>query len=148
MKKFKIISLEFSKDFTLIELLVVMAILGVLAVGLVAAINPLEKIRQSNDAKAISGLGVLARAAESYATARNGFYPATLADLTTSGELKVLPAGAYAIAITPAGCTTACTAIVITIPLTSVQYATTPVARYESSTGKQCVLAASATACP
>lgn len=42
-----------SSGFTLIELLIVIAILGILAAGLLFAINPAEKIRQSRDVKAI-----------------------------------------------------------------------------------------------
>src|SRR5690349_21170143 len=37
------------KGFTLIELLVVIAILGILAAALLAAINPIEQIRKSQD---------------------------------------------------------------------------------------------------
>src|SRR5258708_9646232 len=41
-----------SKGFTLIELLVVIAILGVLAAAILAAIDPLEQIRKSQDSSA------------------------------------------------------------------------------------------------
>lgn len=45
MKKF----LKKSLGFTLIELLIVIALLGVLAVALLAALDPLEQIRKGND---------------------------------------------------------------------------------------------------
>lgn len=45
-----------SSGFTLIELLIVIAILGILAAGLLFAINPAEKIRQSRDVKAIESI--------------------------------------------------------------------------------------------
>jgi prepilin-type N-terminal cleavage/methylation domain-containing protein len=40
--------------FTLIELIIVMAILGVLAVGLIAAVDPIEQSARSNDAAKIN----------------------------------------------------------------------------------------------
>jgi type IV pilus assembly protein PilE len=43
-----------SQGFTLIELLVVIAILGVLAAALIAAINPIEQIRKSQDSSSES----------------------------------------------------------------------------------------------
>lgn len=144
---------KLQKGFTLVELLVVIAILGVLVIGLIAAINPVEKIKQANDAKAISGLGVIARAAESYATARSGYYPSALSDLTGANELKALPTGSYTLTASPGSCTpgggaSPCTSITVTIPLTAAQYSTTPFARYESLTGKQCTVLTAATSCP
>ena len=37
------------QGFTLIELLIVMAIIAILAVGLIAALDPLEQIRKGTD---------------------------------------------------------------------------------------------------
>lgn len=39
----------FKKGFTLIELLIVIAILGILAIGLMAAIDPLEQLKKGHD---------------------------------------------------------------------------------------------------
>jgi len=40
---------KFTKGFTLIELLIVIALLGALAVALLAALDPLEQIKKGND---------------------------------------------------------------------------------------------------
>lgn len=150
------INIAKSKGFTLVELLVVIAILGVLAVGLIAAINPLDKINAASDARVLNDIGVLARASETYATANSAFYPATITDLITSNELKAEPkppsgyGAAYAYTSLPAGCTAgvSCTSITITSPLKATKYAAKPFDRYESASGKQCQVVTAATACP
>ncbi|KKQ98738.1 MAG: hypothetical protein UT24_C0001G0019 [Candidatus Woesebacteria bacterium GW2011_GWB1_39_12] len=100
------------RGFTLIELLIVMAILGVLAVVVLVAINPAEQLRRARDSGRISGTQQIGRAISAYFTA-NGCIPgvvgaatcpATTAwddDLTLSEELQTIPA-----LIDPAG---ACT---------------------------------------
>lgn len=105
------------KGFTLIELLIVIAILGVLAAGVVTAINPVKRTNQANDAKIKSNINSLGTAAIAYFTLRRS-YPSTLGDLVTSGDIKVVPDPplsytAYAISIFPSGCSTACTDIAI-----------------------------------
>lgn len=77
-----------SKGFTLIELLIVIAILGVLAAGLLVAIDPIEKINQANDSKVQNDIGAIGRAGEAFATVNGGTYPTTQAQLVTAGELK------------------------------------------------------------
>lgn len=146
------------KGFTLIELLIVMAILGILAVGLVAAINPTEKINAANDSKTQSDIGVLARASESYATSRNGFYPLVITDLTGSNEIKFAPASVpndnahftSCTGLPGAACGAACTAgsscarLFIAAPLLSSKFTSTcsggnvPYWVYTSETGKTC----------
>lgn len=145
----------FNKGFTLIELLVVIAILGVLVVGLMVAINPADKLNQAGDARVQNDFGALARASESYATTNNNFYPAAIADLVTSAELKLAPVPptgypAYVFTAAPPACTAGvtCTSIVVTSALRSNRYAATPFWRYESSTGRTCAVATAATACP
>lgn len=49
MKNFKWFSLRKSKGFTLIELLIVIALLGALAVGLLAALDPFEQLKKGTD---------------------------------------------------------------------------------------------------
>jgi len=50
MKKFsKGLALSLSKGFTLIELLIVIALLGALAVGLLAALDPFEQLKKGTD---------------------------------------------------------------------------------------------------
>jgi len=101
---FKGFVLNMSKGFTLIELLIVIAILGVLATGVLVAIDPVDKINAANDARAQSDIGILASASEAYATANGGFYPGnsittatastyagTTAELVAEGEIKVVP---------------------------------------------------------
>lgn len=80
-----------SRGFTLVELLVVVAILGVLGAAIVIAIDPVDKIRGANDATVINHVGSIATAAESYAATHDGYYPDSLQDLVTSGDLKSMP---------------------------------------------------------
>lgn len=91
------------RGFTLIELLIVMAILGVLAVVVLVAINPAEQLRRARDSGRISGTQQIGRAWSAYFTA-NGCLPGSNAgvpcpataawgtDLTTSEELQTIPA--------------------------------------------------------
>lgn len=148
-----------SKGFTLIELLVVIAVLGVLATAVLIGIDPVDKINAANDAKVQNDLSGSGRAAEAYATARGGFYPANLGDLVTAGELKSTPAApsgysTYAIVNIPSGCTAGvtCTGITITSQLKAKKFTqaspATPFWRFESSTGKSCATTTAATACP
>ena len=79
-----------SRGFTLIELLIVIAILGILAAGILVAINPVQKINQANDARAKNGIGQIATAVQAYYTT-NQAYPASIAVLVLSNELKTAP---------------------------------------------------------
>jgi len=87
------------RGFTLIELLIVMAILGVLAVVVLVAINPAEQMRRARDTGRISGTQQIGRAIQAYFTA-NGVLPGSSAapatndvnaDLTASAELSTVP---------------------------------------------------------
>lgn len=84
--------------FTLIELLVVIGIMSILVVGLMSAINPVDKLRAASDARVLSAAGAVARSAEAYSTSNNGSYPATTDytaftnGLVASQDLKVAPA--------------------------------------------------------
>ena len=146
-----------SKGFTLIELLIVIAILGVLAAGILVAIDPVDKINAANDSKVQNDISGAGRASEAYAITHNGFYPATLAELVTSGELKRVPVApqgynAYILITLPSPCTSGqnCLDIAIGGQLKSKKNTSvgTTVWRYESSTGKSCAVATAATACP
>ena|SRR5258708_2512634 len=97
------------KGFTLIELLVVIAVLGVLAVVVIAAINPFQQLAKARDAGRQSVVSQLGQANIAYATGNAGSYVAAnatwITSLQTAGELNVIPA---AIAYSIAG-VTACT---------------------------------------
>ena len=95
-----------ARAFTLIELLVTIAILAVVASGVVAIIDPQDKIRQANDAKIQSDIGQLATALQAYATSHDAQYPCKtggllgcpngagqngLSALVSGGELVVIP---------------------------------------------------------
>lgn len=100
---------QLKKGFTLIELLIVIAIIGVLAVVVLVAINPVEQLAKTRDSGRISTVTQLGHALEAYYTARDAVFPPAGgnwdADLTASGELSTFPAG---IAYTAYG-VTACT---------------------------------------
>lgn len=62
------------KGFTLIELLIVMAILGVLAVVVLVAINPVQQLARTRDSGRKSTITQLGHALEAYYTSHNGEY--------------------------------------------------------------------------
>jgi len=62
------------QGFTLIELLIVMAILGVLAVVVLVAINPAQQLARTRDAGRKSTVTQLGHSLEAYFTSRNGEY--------------------------------------------------------------------------
>mgnify|MGYP000660258094 CR=1 FL=1 len=64
----------YKKGFTLIELLIVMAILGVLAVVVLVAINPVQQLARTRDAGRKSTVTQLGHSLEAYFTAHNGDY--------------------------------------------------------------------------
>lgn len=146
-----------SKGFTLIELLIVIAILGILAAGILVAIDPVDKISQANDAKVQNDVSGIGRASEAYAVTHNGFYPASLSDLPLSGELKRAPNApsgytAYSVTSTPAVCSsgTTCTGILISGQLKSKRYTSvnTPFWNYDSASGKSCAITTPTATCP
>lgn len=83
------------KGFTLIELLIVIAVLGVLAGGVLVAINPLEKIAKAKDSTKKSTVSQLTNALQSYYTLNGGKYPTAsstwIDNLVTNGDLKNVP---------------------------------------------------------
>lgn len=87
------------KGFTLIELLIVIAILGVLAAGILVAIDPVEQLARGRDVGRLQGVGQLGRAASTYYTSqggvelyRNALFSSTLWQtiLVQSGDLKTV----------------------------------------------------------
>ncbi len=95
------------KGFTLIELLIVMAILGVLAVVVLVAINPAEQLARARDSGRISAVNQLGRALAGYYTGQSA-YPATTSwsvDMVSSQDISTFPA-----AVAPAATDLRCTA--------------------------------------
>lgn len=90
---------SFSKSsgagFTLIELLVVMAIVGILAVATIVAVNPLRNINQAKEANVKSDMAQIVLALKSYLTTNEGKYPDVstppLQNLVVSKDLDPLP---------------------------------------------------------
>jgi len=92
------------KGFTLVELLIVIAIIGVLAVVVLVAINPVEQLAKTRDSGRISSVTQLGHALQAYYTSKNAIYPPEAswnASMVVSGELSTFPSGiaytAYAV---------------------------------------------------
>lgn len=81
--------------FTLIELLIVIAILGVLAIVVLAAIDPIQQLARTRDSGRKSTVTQIGHAVQAYYTSRNATYPTEsttwISTLTTAGELATLP---------------------------------------------------------
>lgn len=81
------------KGFTLIELLIVMAILGVLAVVVLVAINPAEQLARTRDAGRSSAITQLGHAVQAYYTSRSEYPPKASwgVDIVAAGEMTAIP---------------------------------------------------------
>lgn len=82
------------KGFTLIELLIVIAILGILAAGILVVIDPIGQLARGRDAGRKTTTSSLARAVEAYFISKGNYpLPASwMDDLVSSGEIKGKPA--------------------------------------------------------
>ena len=75
----------------MLELLVVIAVLGILAVAIITALNPVKKTNQAKDSNVKSDINQIANALQAYLTSKNPpRYPAILADLAPD-EIKTVP---------------------------------------------------------
>lgn len=79
-----------SKGFTLIELLIVIALLGALAVGLLATIDPFEQLKKGRDTAQRNAVSELYNATLRYYSIK-GFFPWNTATSTTSINVPVYP---------------------------------------------------------
>jgi len=97
------------KGFTLIELLIVITILGVLAVVVIVALNPLEQLAKTRDSGRLSTVSQLGHDLEAYAINNNSTYVTPnatwIATLVTAGEIGVIPSS-VAYGTNAASCTT------------------------------------------
>jgi prepilin-type N-terminal cleavage/methylation domain-containing protein len=96
--------------FTVIELIIVIALLGALAVGILMSINPLQFFYQRTDAQVKLDIAREASAMKSYFVTKQ-YYPGTINDLITSGDLGTVPSAPigyspYTFTVAPDGCTT------------------------------------------
>jgi prepilin-type N-terminal cleavage/methylation domain-containing protein len=87
---------QFKKGFTLIELLIVMAVIGVLAVVVLVAINPVQQLARTRDTGRKSAVTQMGHALSAYYTSRSGTeYVAAssswIDDLATAGEIATIP---------------------------------------------------------
>ncbi len=100
----------YKKGFTLIELLIVIAILGVLAVVVLVAINPVQQLARTRDGGRKSTTLQLGHAVQAYYTARNSEYPSAdatwISYLTSGGEMASIPAPIVASVAGYSACTT------------------------------------------
>lgn len=82
--KFSSAHFKKSSGFTLIELIIVIAILGILAAVVLAAMNPLEQLARGRDAGRISAVSQLGRVAQAYVTNNNNI-PFVVSGATNPG---------------------------------------------------------------
>lgn len=99
-----------SKGFTLIELLIVIAVLGVLAMLVIVAIDPIQQLARARDSGRKTTVSQLSNAAQAYYTSRQASYPTAnntwITTLVNAGEVKSAPAAVtYSVSGT-AACTT------------------------------------------
>lgn len=93
------------KGFTLVELLIVIALLGVLAAAVLAAINPLEQANRARDARMKSDASQLLAAIDRYYVAIGHFPWYNVGGLADEDELDFVNAKSQAVGICGADCT-------------------------------------------
>ena len=71
------------RAFTLIELLIVISIIGILAVAVLIALDPVEQVNRANDVKLVSGSGEIRGAVNRYFAAKEYFPWCTAVNCST-----------------------------------------------------------------
>jgi prepilin-type N-terminal cleavage/methylation domain-containing protein len=126
-----------TSGFTLIELLIVIAILGILAAGLLVAIDPAEKIKQANDTKVMNDITQTASKIEQWTIQTgDGTYPAALGAANVKPPTPPSGYVAYSYSVT------ATNTFSYSAVLRSKKYVTTlatPTFGYDSAAGKTCL---------
>jgi prepilin-type N-terminal cleavage/methylation domain-containing protein len=97
------------KGFTLVELLVVIAVLGVLAAGVLVAIDPLQMLARGRDSAKKSAITELGRATIAYQTSQNALPTGSgwATTLQGTGDIKAIPTNPDSTACSIAGTATA-----------------------------------------
>ena len=80
----KIYNFKLTGGFTLIELLIVIAVIGVLAIGIISIVKPVAQFQKANDARRKSDLSQIQKAIEQYYQ-DIGSYPPNSADYRIIG---------------------------------------------------------------
>lgn len=107
--------LSAQKGFTLIELLIVIVIVSALAVTVFVALNPVQRLKDSRDARRTSDVETLLTAIHQYIVDNKGSLPT---GLTTGMAETQLGTGASGCTISTGGCTVVAAACVdLTTPL-------------------------------
>ncbi|MEK7571210.1 MAG: prepilin-type N-terminal cleavage/methylation domain-containing protein [Patescibacteria group bacterium] len=103
------------KGFTLIELLIVIVIISALAVTVFVALNPVQRLKDSRDARRTSDVETILTGIHQYIVDNKGSLPT---GLTTSMAETQLGTGASGCTISTGGCSVAAAACVdLTTPL-------------------------------
>jgi len=106
---------QLQKGFTLIELLIVIVIISALAVTVFVALNPVQRLKDSRDARRTSDVETLLTAIHQYIVDNKGSLPT---GMTTSLAETQLGTAASACTIATGGCTVAAAACLdLTTPL-------------------------------
>lgn len=144
-----------SSGFTLIELLIVIAILGILAAGLLLAIDPAEKLRQGADTRVINDVSQTANKIEAWTIQTGqggipGVYPNTAANAWAAVGQPTSPNANYVYTYVPNVAANTFTLRVDS--LQSKKYVNdvppTPRFLYSSAQGKACLVGATVLVCP
>ena len=104
---------RYQKGFPLIELLIVIVIISALAVTVFVALNPVQRLKDSRDARRTSDVETLLTAIHEYIVDNKGSLPT---GLTTGMAETQLGTGATGCVIATGGCTVPTTVRIIGAP--------------------------------